>query len=107
MYYGVYINTQRGNTIMATPLTPAEELAEKISNLEQRILSNAPDTPQYLNFVHNALLQQPELTYMLSNEQRAVIVSGLSKITQTTIITAAAKSGAKKSKGVTLSDLGL
>jgi hypothetical protein len=93
---------------MAEPLTQSEQLAEKINVLQDKLLASDPTMPQYLNFIHHALLKQPELTYMLSNEQRSVILQALSKQTQVVITAGAAKKArAKSSSSITLDDIGL
>jgi len=75
-------------------MTPHEIISLKIQELYDSVQQTLPNMPTILRDIHTNLRQDPELVTLLSPEQVSVIVSGLSKQTQTTII-ASVVSGSK------------
>jgi hypothetical protein len=74
--------------------TQHEAISIKIAELYDAVQSTLPSMPTLLRTIHSNLKQDPELVTLLSPEQVSIIVSGLSKQTQTTITTSIL-SGAK------------
>lgn len=60
-----------------------EAICMNIAELEQQLLQQDPQMPQYLRRIHTALLHHPELVHILRDEQRAIIIDGLMQITGT------------------------
>lgn len=79
-------------------MNTADAIKMKVAELEQAILNQHPTMPTLLKQMHTALRQEPELLHMLSDEEIGVIVQGLSKQTNTVIVTAAAKGNSKAGK---------
>lgn len=95
---------KEGEVLAALPL----DLEMKLAELEQALLTGDPMMPQYLQYIHRNLLQTPEAVWILTDEQRAIIVRGLSQQTAVVITTAKDAQRAKKPmKSMTLTDLGL
>jgi hypothetical protein len=64
-------------------------LKEKVASLSQLILAKHPQMPVLLQEIHTALTKQPENVLLLSEEDIAVIISGLEVQTSTSLMTAA------------------
>lgn len=75
-------------------ITSYEAISIKIAELESALLSADPMMPHLLRDIHQNLKQDPDNVTILTPEQVAVIVSGLSQQTQT-IITTSILSGSK------------
>jgi DNA polymerase III psi subunit len=75
-------------------MTPHEIISLKISELQEAILASHPQMPTLLRDIHRNLSIDPENVTLLTPQQVSVIVSGLSKQTQT-IITTSILSGSK------------
>jgi DNA polymerase III psi subunit len=75
-------------------MTPHEIISLKIAELSEAILANHPQMPTLLRDIHRNLSIDPENVTLLTPQQVSVIVSGLSKQTQT-IITTSILSGSK------------
>lgn len=75
-------------------ITSYEAISLKISELQASLLIQDPMMPHLLRDIHQTLKMDPENVTLLSSDQVAIIVSGLSKQTQTTI-TSSILSGAK------------
>lgn len=89
-------------------MTPHENISLKIAELSSSILSSHPSMPSLLRDIHHNLKQDPELVTLLSPQDVATIVSGLSRQTQTTIATQIlTKSKGKKVSDLSDDDLGL
>ena len=84
-------------------MTPHEVLSLKISELEESIKAATPGMSSLLRDIHQSLKLDPDQVTILSPEQVSVIVAGLSKQTQTTIVT----SIMKQSKGKSLKSIGM
>lgn len=67
--------------------TSHEAISIRIQELYDSVQSTLPNMPTLLREIHSNLKQDPELVTLLSPEQVSIIVSGLSKQTQTTITT--------------------
>lgn len=59
------------------------DLKEKIAQLENLLLEKHPTMPLLLSKIHDTLKQQPENVILLSEEEIAIIVSGLKEHTNT------------------------
>lgn len=95
-------------TAVATTENQSPELAAirmSVAELEQQLLANDPQMPQYLKRIHAALLTHTELTHLLKDEERAVIIAGLSKLTDVIITVAEKKTVAKKLASHTVDDI--
>ena len=68
-------------------MTPHEIISLKISELQAAVQATLPNMPALLRDIHQNLKADPEIVTLLKPEQVAIIVSGLSKQTQTTITT--------------------
>jgi hypothetical protein len=68
-------------------MTPHEIISLKITELQSAVTSSLPSMPTLLRDIHSNLRNDPEIVTLLSPQQVAIIVSGLSKQTQTTITT--------------------
>ena len=75
-------------------MTPHEIISLKIQELYASIQQTLPNMPNLLRDIHQNLKQDPEIVTLLSPAEVSIIVSGLSKQTQTTITTSIL-SGAK------------
>ncbi len=68
---------------LATIQQEAERMPEfaaicmSIAELETMLLEQNPGMPTYLQRIHRDLLRYPELTHILSDEQRATIIDAL------------------------------
>lgn len=69
------------------------ELQQKVAELSQLILSKHPKMPTLLREIHTALRAQPENVTLMSEEEIAVIVSGLKVQTGVEFAAAATKKG--------------
>lgn len=67
--------------------TPHEIISHKIAELQVSVQSSLPNMPTLLRDIHNNLRNDPEIVTLLTPPEVAIIVSGLSKQTQTTITT--------------------
>lgn len=86
-------------------MTPAEQLKEKVADLQSKLLNAHPQMPVLLKEIHNQLRNDPELGTVLAEEDICVIVSGLKKQTQTEIATSVVKSRTKSLKNIGVEDL--
>lgn len=87
-------------------MTPTEQLQEKVLSLQTALLEAHPRMPVLLKEIHTQLKTDPEIVTLLTEEEIGIIVSGLMKQTQTTILAAVMKKGTGKSlKKTTLADL--
>ena len=75
-------------------MTPHEIISLKISELDQALKESSPTMPTLLRDIHKSLSLDPENVTLLSPQEVAIIVNGLSKQTQT-IITTSILSGSK------------
>ena len=82
------------------------QIKEKLATLEAALLASSPEMPVILRDIHRHLKKDSELVTLLSEQECAVLVSGLKKQTQTSIATTAIKKGSKKAMSkLTLADL--
>ena len=91
---------------MSVNQTQAYQIQEKLAALEEALQEQAPGIENLLKDIHIQLKKDPDIVTILTNEESAVIVSGLKKQTATIIATAALKAKPKKSlKSTTVDDL--
>lgn len=88
-------------------MEPVDQLKMKCAELEQALLSENPEYKNILHKMHEEIRQTPEFIYMLKDEEIAVIVSGLSKMTGVQIaeVKKKEKITAKKGKGLSADDV--
>ena len=82
-------------------------IKEKVEDLKAKILAKHPNMPILLQEIHTALLQNPDQVTLLSEEEIAVIVSGLEVHTNTHLMTAAATKAPTKNVKSRIQNLGL
>lgn len=85
------------------------QIQEKILALQNSLLEANPMMPSLLQEIHRNLKNDPAVVTLLTEDEIAIIVSGLSKQTQTQILTTLAKPSAASKKAlskVTTDDLG-
>ena len=83
-----------------------EQVAEKILDLQEKLLAAHPRMPVLLQEIHRTLKEYPECVTLLSEEQIGVIVSGLSQQTKVTISSAISTKGKGKAiKNIGVEDL--
>jgi hypothetical protein len=86
--------------------TQHEAISIKIQELYNAVQSTLPNMPTLLRDIHSNLKQDPELVTLLTPEQVSIIVSGLSKQTQTTITTSILSGNKGKSlKKISVDDI--
>jgi len=68
-------------------MTPHEIISLKINELQIAVQATLPNMPALLRDIHQNLRNDPEIVTLLDASQISIIVSGLSKQTQTTITT--------------------
>lgn len=86
--------------------TQHEAISIKIAELYNSVQSSLPNMPTLLRDIHSNLKQDPELVTLLTPEQVSIIVSGLSKQTQTTITTSILSGSKGKSlKKISVDDI--
>ena len=79
---------------------------EKLLHLQAALLAATPDMPTLLRDIHTQLKKDPEVVTILTEDQCAVIVQGLVKVTNSTIAAAAISKAPKKALSkITVSDL--
>jgi len=92
-------------------MTPYEQVSERLLALQQAILSRHPTMPTILQEVWKNLKAQPENVTLLTEEQMAVVVSGLEVQTNVSLAQATTKASksASAAKAVTakINQLGL
>lgn len=87
-------------------LSAHEAISIKIQELYNSVQQTLPNMPTLLRDIHSNLKQDPEIVTLLSPEQVAIIVSGLSKQTQTTITTSILSGSKGKSlKKISVDDI--
>lgn len=84
----------------------ADQVREKIAELEASLSSNTPGIESLLKPIHIQLKKDPEIVTLLSEEECAALVTGLKEYTKIQITTKAiTKKGGKSIKQMTLADL--
>ena len=83
-----------------------QALMLKLDELHEAILASHPSMPTLLQQIHRNLQLDPEQITLLSQEQVAVIVKGLSKQTQTEIVTSIISGGKGKAlRNISIDDI--
>lgn len=84
----------------------AFQIQEKLASLQEQLNESVPNISTLLRDIHSTLKKDPEIVSLLSEEECATLVKGLSKQTSTEIATSMSKKGTTKSlKSMTVSDL--
>ena len=90
----------------ATANTQAFEIKEKLAQLENALLESLPTMPTLLRDIHRSLKADPDTVTLLTEEECAILVSGLKKQTQTEIATKVIKAKPRKALSkLTVDDL--
>ena len=76
-------------------LPAGSELFDKVSALQEALLSRHPSMPGLLREIHGVLRSQPENVTLLNEDQISVIVNGLKEQTGVVFAQAALSSGTK------------
>lgn len=91
---------------MATSISAHEAISIKIQELYEAVQKTLPNMPSLLRDIHQNLRTDPEIVTLLSPEEVSIIVSGLSKQTQTTITTSILNGSKGKSlKKISVDDI--
>ena len=64
----------------------AFEFQEKLASLQEAVLSRHPRMPTLLQEIHRTLKAQPENVTLMSEDEIAIVVSGLMQQTQTVLV---------------------
>lgn len=86
-------------------MTPNEQLSEQIAELDARLKALNPNMPLLLKEIHQKLKADPAITTLLSEEEIAIVVSGLKRQTNTEIATSISKGKGKALKAISVMDL--
>jgi hypothetical protein len=76
---------------MATPLTDAQEIHQRISELQAELDKASPGIATHLLRIHKDLAASPELLHILSEDEIAIIAKGLQVQSQVQIVAPKAK----------------
>lgn len=101
------VENNQSATMMPTPLTNAEQIINKIVELQQRLQAAAPGYESLLQTIHVALSKDEEVVHLLSEEHIGIIVAGLAKKKGQVIIDGARKGQGKTTTGKKLKDISL
>lgn len=85
------------------------EIKTKLDELEQALLTNHPTMSTILRDIHKTLKAQPDIVTLMSEEEIAIVVQGLTKQTNTKLVESTLKPSAAKKAAlskVTSDDLG-
>lgn len=85
------------------------EIKTKLDDLQAALLNNHPTMPTMLRDIHKLLKSQPDIVTLMSEDEIAIIVSGLEKQTNSNLVASTLKpSKAKKEsmKNATADDFG-
>lgn len=87
------------------------EFTDKLNSLQSALLTAHPEMPVLLQRIHRQLKEDPDLVTILTEEQIATIVNGISVVTNTKLAVDSKKvektAKDKRLKNVTLDDLDL
>ena len=92
-----------------TQLTQHEQIQAKILALQEALLEKNPKMPYLLREIHTNLKNDPAVVTLLTEDEIAIIVSGLQAQTMVQIVTTQVKPSAQAKKAltkVTTDDLG-
>ena len=82
-------------SLPAKILPSGSELFDKVSALQEALLSRHPSMPGLLRDIHSVLRSQPENVTLLNEDQISIIVNGLKEQTGVVFAKAAMSSGTK------------
>lgn len=84
----------------------AVEIHNNLLSLEQALIADTPKMPELLRTIHKQLKADPDVVTVLSDEECAILVKGLKKVTATSIAVTARKAPTKKALSkLTVDDL--
>jgi hypothetical protein len=81
----------------------SEQLKLKCAELQQALLTENPGYRTILQGIHENIREQPELMYVLSDEEISAVVSGLSKHSNVVIAEEKKKAPISRAKAAKLS----
>ena len=100
------MTTDTTETTENSPTTKLhEQLSNKLSQLDAALKSNTNvgfDMATELRYIHKSLLENPQVTYLLTDEQIGTMVKGFSK--ESSIVILAPKPKTKSTKAMSLDD---
>ena len=103
------MNSADSIVVTTVPLTMADQVKERIRQLQEALQQQLPGYESLLHTIHRNLATDPDTVHLLSEEEIGVICAGLSKRTGVFIAKDVAEKmvkGAKSGKSkVTLDDL--
>lgn len=85
------------------------DIKTKLDELEQLLLTNHPTMATALRDLHKVLKAQPDIVTLMSEEEIAIVVKGLTQQTNSKLVESTLKPSATKKKAlskVTSDDLG-
>lgn len=91
---------------MNTPVPEGFMLKEKVADLSDALLSKHPRMPGLLREIHTTLQKYPEQVTLMTEEEIAVLVSGLQVQTGTSFATSTTKPAVAKSANAKIKALG-
>jgi hypothetical protein len=84
----------------------AFEVKEKLAQLEALLVAGTPNIATLLRDIHRTLKQDPDVVTIMTEEECAILVSGLKQQTKTAIATKATSKSPKKAMSkMTVGDL--
>lgn len=89
--------------VTPTPLPQAEQIIQKIADLQERLQLAAPGYEHLLMTIHKALHDDEEVVHLLSEENIGTIIAALAKKKNVVIIEASRKGQGKTTSGKKLS----
>lgn len=97
------------NTVVSSP--KYIEIQLKMADLQSALLEKNPQMPLFLRDIHSQLKQNPEVVTLLTEDEIALVIAGLSQQTMThlagsTLKSAKSASGKAALKKVSTDDLG-
>lgn len=91
-----------------TQVSVAESCKIAIAGLQEKLIASSPEIPLVLREIHTILSVDPEVVTLLAPEEVGVIVSGLKKHMNVTLVEKVMKSKSpKKGSALSLESLGL
>lgn len=94
--------SQLPGTTVPTALTGAEQLKNRISELQEQLQTGTPGYEGLLHVIHSSLSKDEELVHFLSEDEIGIIVSGLTKNKNMILVAEAVKKRTTKKELSTL-----
>lgn len=88
----------------SAPLTGAEQVSQKISELQVSLQQQLPNYESQLHIIHTMLGKNEELVHLLTEEQIGTVVAGLTK-KKAVVFAEEKKTSGKTASGKKLKDI--